>query len=467
MSDWRWMLTAAPDASTSDVAPRDSSPLLSFDISPGECVLVRGPSGSGKSTLLASLAGLIDVNRPGTGRGIPGRDVVNQLTVEGNIRIVAGRPAQGLARVGLLLQDPLTQAVMPRVGDDIAFGLENLGIDPDDMPARIRGALDAVGLDVALTALTDQLSGGERQRLALAGVLAMRPSLLLLDEPTANLDIEGAIRIRDAVAAAVREHNLTLIVVDHTPGFWTDVVTRTIDVELPDAPNLGHELAARPGWGAHARASSNERLTGFAAILARATNLSVGYPRAPRAQENLNFDVVAGRILTVTGRNGSGKSALALTLAQLIPARAGSINFAPVQPRIGLVFQTPDHQFIGSTVFSDVLAGTRGSRQDRDTRVRNTLAEFHLVGLAHRNPFALSGGEKRRLSIADVVASMTDVEPGILIFDEPSTGQDEHTWRDLVLSLRNLADAGHGLVVITHDQQLISAVSDGRLELSS
>jgi energy-coupling factor transport system ATP-binding protein len=422
---------------------------LSFVLAPGDRVLLRGRSGVGKSTLLTRLAGL-DVG----------------VATEGTIRINGNDPNHHRGVAGYVLQDPLTQAVMPRVGDDIAFGLENIGVDPAAMPERIRHALASVGLDVPLDALTDQLSGGQRQRLALAGVLVMRPSLLLLDEPTANLDPAGAYLIRDAVREAVRDRHITLVVVDHNDGFWADVVDREIV--------MGDEGDAKTR-GAH-RVHSRTRETPAREkpvappkppTLARATNLAVGYPRSPRAQNNLNFEIVAGRILTVTGPNGAGKSALALTLAGLIPAHAGELQLDRHRVPVGLVFQTPEHQFIGSTVRDDVTAGMRGPRRDREARVQATLDEFQLTHLAAHNPFSLSGGEKRRLSIADIVATLPHDRSAILVVDEPTTGLDHESWIDLVESLRAKASEGHAIVVITHDQQLICAISDERLELSS
>ena len=430
VSNWRWMREGAPSAP------------LSFVLAPGDRVLLRGRSGVGKSTLLTRLAGL-DVG----------------VATEGTIRINGNDPNHHRGIAGYVLQDPLTQAVMPRVGDDIAFGLENIGVDPAAMPERIRHALASVGLDVPLDALTDQLSGGQRQRLALAGVLAMRPSLLLLDEPTANLDPAGAYLIRDAVREAVRDRHITLVVVDHNDGFWADVVDREIV--------MGDEGQATTRDARRMRAPKKPVSPRKPATLASATSLAVGYPRSPRAQNNLNFEIVAGRILTVTGPNGAGKSALALTLAGLIPAHAGELQLDRHRVPVGLVFQTPEHQFIGSTVRDDVTAGMRGPRRDREARVQATLDEFQLTHLAAQNPFSLSGGEKRRLSIADIVATLPHDRPAILVVDEPTTGLDHESWIGLVESLRSIASDGHAIVVITHDQQLICAISDERLELSS
>jgi energy-coupling factor transport system ATP-binding protein len=287
----------------------------------------------------------------------------------------------------------------------------------------------------------------------------MRPSLLLLDEPTANLDPAGAELIRDAVREAVRDRHITLVVVDHNEGFWADVVDREIV--------MGDEGSANARYARRSRELKKPVSPPHPTTLARATNLAVGYPRSPQAQNNLNFEIVAGRILTVTGPNGAGKSALALTLAGLISAHAGELRLDRQRVPVGLVFQTPEHQFIGLTVRGDVSAGMRGPRRDRDSLAQATLDEFHLAHLAEQNPFSLSGGEKRRLSIADIVATLPRDRPAILVLDEPTTGLDHASWIELVESLRAKASEGHAIVVITHDQQLVAAISDERLELSS
>lgn len=417
---------------------------ISFSIQPGERVLLRGPSGAGKSTLLVALAG------------------VGEAEFDGELTLDGCAPHEQRTRTGLVLQDPFAQAVMSRVGDDIAFGLENLVVPAGEMPARIAEALGAVGLASSDSAAdwlnrpTDQLSGGERQRLALAGVLAMRPSLLLLDEPTASLDPQGARLVRDAVARAVADFNLTLIVVDHTPGFWADVVDREIVMGNP-------RRNVDSGSGAAHRGKPGSPVAPAAPLLA-ARSLAVGYPGGRVVQNNLNFEVARGSILAITGPNGSGKSALALTLGGLIPAVAGELDTAgalDIAGAVGCVFQAPEHQFVGHTVRADIAAGVR-KLPDAATQVDAALREFQLENLADRNPFALSGGEKRRLSIADAVV----MRPKILILDEPTTGLDDNAWRDLVVSLTRLRDDGHAIVIVTHDERFVEATADCRLELT-
>ncbi|WP_243419923.1 ABC transporter ATP-binding protein, partial [Microbacterium sp. C448] len=202
---WGWRFASRLDWAVVDA---------SFRIEPGERVLLLGASGAGKSTLLHALAGVLGGDDEGESRG--------ELTIDGSPAARAG------GRAGLVLQDPDSQAILARVGDDVAFGAENLGIPRDEIWRRVRESLDAVGLDVPLDRSTSALSGGQKQRLALAGVLAMRPGLVLLDEPTANLDPEGVREVRDAVERVAERTGATLIVVEHRIDVWLPLVDRVI-----------------------------------------------------------------------------------------------------------------------------------------------------------------------------------------------------------------------------------------------
>ena len=188
LDGWGWRHAGRAAWATSGVSLR---------IEPGERVLLLGASGAGKSTLLHALAGVLGTSDEGEQAG--------SLTVDGE------RSAPG--RSGLVMQDPDAQTILERVGDDVAFGLENLALPRDEIWPRVRTALADVGLDLPLDHSTERLSGGQRQRLALAGALAMRPGLLLLDEPTANLDPVGVDEVRDAVKRLVADRTTTLVVV--------------------------------------------------------------------------------------------------------------------------------------------------------------------------------------------------------------------------------------------------------------
>ena len=202
---WGWRYAGRKRPAVADV---------SFTIEPGERVLLLGASGAGKSTLLAGLAGVLGGDDEG--------DRAGSLLIDGSA------PESRRGQVGLVLQDPDAGIVLSKVGDDIAFGCENLGVAASEIPGRVAEAMEAVGLDVPRERPTKALSGGQKQRLVLAGVLAMRPGLLLLDEPTANLDPEGVREVRASVERAVDATGATLIVVEHRTPIWVDLMTRVI-----------------------------------------------------------------------------------------------------------------------------------------------------------------------------------------------------------------------------------------------
>lgn len=206
---------------------------LDLVIEPGERVLLLGPSGAGKSTLLAGLAGILGDTEDGVETGA--------LTLDG----VPAAHQRG--RAGLVLQDPEANTILPVLGDDVAFGCENLAVPRDEIWRRVTRSLDAVGLRHPLDRPTAHLSGGERQRLAIAGVLAMSPGLLLLDEPTANLDHDGAAEVRRAVA----QTSTTLVVVDHRVDEWLGLVDRVVVLEP-----AGGLIADGPPDAVFARAGS-------------------------------------------------------------------------------------------------------------------------------------------------------------------------------------------------------------------
>ena len=437
-------------------------------------MLLLGESGAGKSTLLRALAGVL---------------APDEGDAEGSLLIDGAAPAPG--RAGLVLQDPDSQVILARVGDDVAFGCENLGVARDEIWSRVRHSLDEVGLAVPLDRATANLSGGQKQRLALAGVLAMRPRLLLLDEPTANLDPQGVTEVRDAVGRVLDATGATLVVVEHRVAVWQDLVNRVIvlgtDGLIADGSptevldRRGADLAARGIWvPGHPPARPVRRPRPAAQIELSARALSVG--RTDAVLEGVQLDVSSAQGLAITGPNGSGKSTLGLTLAGLLPPVAGELTASddlrrgiPPRPwkwrsrdlltRIGTVFQEPEHQFLAPTVRAELAIGPRALKLPQaeiDARVSELLERLRLTHFAEANPFTLSGGEKRRLSVATVLAT----RPRLLVLDEPTFGQDSRTWSELVAILAELIDDGSGLVMMTHDSDLVATLADATLELS-
>jgi energy-coupling factor transport system ATP-binding protein len=473
---WGWR-----HASRHAWAVRDAS----FRIQPGERVLLLGASGSGKSTLLHGLAGVLGGDEEGE--------------VEGALLIDGVPAAQARGRAGLVLQDPDSQVILARVGDDVAFGCENLGVPRDAIWTRVGAALEAVGLDLPLEHPTKALSGGQKQRLALAGALAMRPGLVLLDEPTANLDPEGVAEVRDAVATMLGAHATTLVVVEHRVEVWLPLVTRVIVLGdggvLADGPPdavlraRGAELAAAgvwvpgipPAWPAPARDAPG-------AALLSAQDLAVQRVKGHTVAAGIDLEVRAGEVLAITGPNGAGKSTLGLTLAGLLPPAAGEVSAAallagdagptPIRwssrqllTRIGTVFQDPEHQLLGRTVREELEVGPRAlglSAAETARRVDELLGRLRLERLAPANPYTLSGGEKRRLTVAAALATA----PRVLVLDEPTFGQDARTWAELVALLARLRDGevghegGSAIVAITHDRDVVTALGARRVELA-
>ena len=460
-------------------------------------MLLLGPSGAGKSTLLSALAGVLGGDDDGEQRG--------ELLVDGR------PPAESRGRTGLVLQDPDSQVVLARIGDDVAFGCENLGIPREEIWRRVGAALDAVGLDLPLDHPSSSLSGGQKQRLALAGALAMNPGLLLLDEPTANLDPEGVEEVRNSVARALDDRTTTLVVIEHRVAVWLDLVDRVIVLGahggiLADGPPdrvlaaAGERLSEAGVWvpgfpPALPRRTPGATRSGGTLLGTTALGIGRGHPRRghPRrsrrsapdvdpSTEGIELRVDAGLATAITGVNGAGKSTLALTLAGLLAPASGSVEAsellaAGIGPhphdwrsrqlltRIGTVFQNPEHQFLSATVRGELAIGPRalGLGEDEVTaRVDRLLGRLRLDALGGANPFTLSGGEKRRLSVATVLASA----PRVLVLDEPTFGQDSRTWQELVALLAELLQDGSSVVAVTHDADFVSALADVEVRLA-
>lgn len=435
---------------------------ITLDIEPGERVLVLGASGSGKSTLLQAFAGVLGDEDDG--------DQSGELSVDDR------HPVDARGRVGLLLQDPEAGLVLERLGDDVAFGPENLGVPREQIGARVASALRSVGLSLALDHRTAELSGGQKQRAALAGVLALQPGALLLDEPTAQLDPEGVREVAAAVSEVVRREGLTLLVIEHRVDVWAPLVDRVIVLDegrvLADGPletvlsDHGAMLAERGVWvPAHPPERPAPGRAPLGDVVLRAEGVALQPAGGPVIAEGLDLSVRAGEIVALTGVNGAGKSTLALTLAGLLPPAAGTVRAADgssphewssseLAARIGVVFQNPEHQFVAPTVREE-LSRAAGTVSDE------LLDRLRLRRKGSTSPFRLSGGEKRRLSVATALAA----SPPLLILDEPTFGQDRGTWAELASLIAAHRDAGGAVIMATHDRALIAALNAREVRL--
>lgn len=446
-------------------------------VSPGEKVLLCGDSGSGKSTLLAAIAGVLGGDDEGTR--------VGEILLEDASGHV--EPPGRTIPVGLVLQDPDSQVIAARVGDDVAFGCENLAYPRSEIWRRVSAALSMVGPSVDLSFPTEQLSGGQKQRLALAGVIAMGAGMVLLDEPTANLDPEGAREVIEAVSTMVERTGATLIVVEHQHAAWKGVLDRAIELKdgriVADGPvetvvasrsisglprARGIDGAASGSVGVVPEAAESES----AALWSTDLVTRFGPPRS--------YALPRGKSTVITGPNGAGKTTWLMTVAGLLPAKSGEIGVAEyvrrglkgspltwksreLADRIGFVFQNPEHQFVARTVAEELRVAPRVMRREvPEKRIEQLVESLRLGHVLNANPFTLSGGEKRRLSVATALVTA----PEVLLLDEPTFGQDPHTFTELVWLLRRMADEGTTIASVTHDPLFISALGDHRVEVS-
>jgi len=451
----------------------------------GERVLLLGPSGAGKSTLLAALAGLLpdDSGEQAGTIEIDGLDPRNARVGAATDAWFSGRRGEpGQRGVGIVFQDPQTQLVMARSGDDVAFGLENRGVPPAQIWPWVSDALDRVGFSYPITRSTAALSGGEAQRLALAGVLALRPGLLLLDEPTANLDPAGATLVRESLERS--RDDATMILVEHRVAEALPLIDRVVVLEpgggvrADGGPEMvfaayGDRLADEGVWVPGFTIPPLKSATPATPDLVRAEQVTVAQRLAP-----VSLSVGAGEVLAVTGPNGAGKSTLALLLGGLLAPTGGRIHgfdderpphkwrAATLTGRIGSVFQNPEHQFVTSRVADELAVGPRRlgrSPAEVARTVEKLLERLRLSKLAGANPYTLSGGEARRLSVATALATA----PRLLVLDEPTFGQDRRTWIELVTLLATLRDDGHGIVAVTHDDDFVQALADRTFPLGT
>ena len=422
---------------------------LDLEISPGERVLLLGASGAGKSSLLHALAGALGTTIAG--------EVSGEAGVEG--------------RLGLLPQDPDDAVVADRIGRDVAFGPENLALPRDQIWRRVDEALEAVRLPYGRDHLTTALSGGERQRLALAGVLALRPDVLLLDEPTSMLDADHAASVREAVLDVAGGR--TLVIVEHRFGAWLEHVDRVVvlaDGGLGFDGSVASFLTTPPIDGlwmpglpppdpidvpsgiVEPSRQTSVRAEGVTVDLV--TRTLRGTQRS-RALDGLDLGLEPGTRTAVVGPSGAGKSTALAVLGGLIKPVSGTVSPDLVRRRsrdlaldVGWVPQDAELGFVTTEAAAEV--GRTAEVVERNVDVAAVLAVLGLGHLGAAHPYRLSGGEQRRLALAAALAH----RPGLVLLDEPTVGQDRHTWAAVAGWIAAAARAGATVGVSTHDDDL-------------
>jgi len=405
--------------------PGTEDPILrdvDLRIGAGECHCLTGATGSGKTTLALALKGLL-------GAG----------TQTGGIRFAA---ASGGAdpTVGLVLQNPETQLFATSVGEEVAFALENRGVAPEQMVAKVRVALQAVGLDVPLDARVSSLSMGQKYRVLIASVLVMEPGLLILDEPAAQLDSRGLDELRLVLHGLARE-GTALLLCEHRSQAFQGLVDSYWHLDGHGRLQRGEADPLTPSPSAE-RAASRQRPALARAEAVRSESLAAGAGFDTPLWAGASFALEAGQRILVQGPNGAGKTTLLRMLAGLDAPREGELRVLGRKPslktlrgRIGFLFQNPQRQLFEDRVIDEVAFALkrRGvSAEERRARVAAILEQCGILDLSQRSPHTLSFGQKHLVALASVLVS----DPELLLLDDPFAGLDAHcrnaAWRALM-----------------------------------
>ncbi len=436
---------------------------LNFRVSPGEFVLITGPSGCGKSTLARVISGLIP-------HAVPAR-VQGEVVVDG--RCLLDRSLPDAARsVGMVFQNPASQLFHLSVREELAFGPRNLGLNDEDVKQRVAFALRAVGIEQLALERPDQLSGGQKQLVAIAAVLAMRPRVLVLDEPTASLDSKSTEQVIAALTRMNQEQGITIVLIEHRLQGALQSVDRVYLMDRGEIIVEGgleevfsdskrrKEFGLRR-LGDQGLASWNDLIekngsstSGEQPVL-EFNQVSAGYQGKPVIRD-INFKIYPGEFTALVGENGTGKSTLALTAAGLIKPSSGEVIFqGGKKPKPGLdvalLFQNPQEQLFSNTVREEISFAPENFGQLDLEDQKLLLQKTGLDLLQDRLPATLSIGQQLRTALAASIS----IHPRLVILDEPTLGQDWGHLSSLMSYLEEINQEGTAIILISHDYKLV------------
>ncbi|MFH0860742.1 MAG: energy-coupling factor transporter ATPase [Candidatus Altiarchaeota archaeon] len=456
---------------------------LTFDVRRGELLLLVGSSGCGKTTVCRCMNGLVPHFTGGIFSG--------RVTVDGMDTLE--HPTSMISRkAGVLFQDPESQFIMNSVENEVVFGMENLKFRKEAMRENLESVTESLGIGHLRRRAVNTLSGGEKQKVILASLLSMRPKVLVLDEPTSQLDPKSAADLLSYIMRIREEYNLTIVLAEHRLERVIEHADRILDLDRKAIGTLNEmipELKYRPpatelisrltrGTKTSVSLEGARSLLGkmrlkFDPVARGSTKkgssvievdgLSYSY-NGVEALSDVNLRVSEGEFVAVMGYNGSGKTTLAKNLMGLLKPLKGSVivcgkdtlkyDIDVIARHIGFVTQNPNDYLFSDTVLEELKFTLRNFNLDYDPE--EILERVGISHLSGHYPRDLSGGERQRVALASVLVA----KPDVILLDEPTRGVDHASKMGLMELLKNLRDEGHTVIVLTHDVETIAGYAD-------
>ena len=438
---------------------------IDFSIKSGECVVLCGKSGSGKSTILRTVSGLAPVFYEGNLKG----------KVEIDKQIPAEMDSEERAKLfGVVFQDPRSQFFMNNVQDEICFAAENIGISAYEIKKKLDEIVEFVRIEHLLSKNIDELSSGQKQKVAIASSLILQPKVLILDEPTSNLDADG-VKVLIKIIKKIKDRGISIIISEHRLEPFKEVVNRFFyidkgmlrkiwtkeEFESLDNENLS-KLGLRPKT--INKSSKTEKSKN---LILDIESLHFHYKRTNSGIDDINLKLYKGEVISLLGNNGAGKTTLCKVISGLLKENRGTIKYKGKAANRNLrnkfcyfVMQDADYQLYSDSVVGEISIGKKTTEKLKQDMV-DSLNAFSLNELKDRHPASLSGGEKQRVILAAAYCSDADV----YILDEPTSGMDGDGLRAIIKWVKLLSAKGKIVIIITHDLLLAKATSDKFLYL--
>ena len=435
---------------------------ISFSINPGECVILCGRSGSGKSTILRTVSGLAPVFYEGFLQG----------KIEVDRQIPAELESENRAKLfGVVFQDPRSQFFMNTVQDEICFAAENIGVSSKKIREMLHEVSNFVGIEGLLSRNIDELSSGQKQKVAIASSLILQPKVLILDEPTSNLDAQGAKTLVEIIKK-IKGRGIAIIISEHRFDVFKEAADRFLYIDRgklnkiwtrEEFENLSDEklssLGLRPKMVVK---NSNIHVKTDKDLLLDIHSLSFHYKKTREGIDNINLQLYRGEVVSLLGNNGAGKTTLCKVISGLLKENSGTIEYKGKISNCNLrnkfcyfVMQDADYQLYSDSVAGEIVFGKKVTEKLKQD-LMESLNAFKLMALKDRHPASLSGGEKQRVTLAAAYCSDVD----IYILDEPTSGMDGDGLRAIIKWVKLLAEKGKIVIIITHDLLLAEATSN-------